>query len=143
LNKHVLLLFILISMITMLGCSKEPLKHKPINRENIDAIHVWKKGHEIKSVQIEDYIEIIDWINSYPSDRIKETKISATDAQIVIDLDLGKETVVINYVQGEIYFSRDDYEDDTDNIVKYLLLDELPELTDLFEELLKLGEKTT
>jgi hypothetical protein len=31
-----------------------------------------EEGHEIKSVPIEDYIEIIDWINSYPSDRIKE-----------------------------------------------------------------------
>ena len=108
------------------------LLHQPIAINEVDAIHLWEKGADIKRVPTEEYIKIVEWFNQYEPDRISEEKVPPSNAQVIVDMNKGA-TIVINYLDGKIYVNRTDvgYGD-----IGYVFLDDAPKLESFFKELI-------
>lgn len=106
--------------------------HQPITINQVEAIHLWEKGTDIKRVPKSEYIKIVEWFNQYDPQKISEQKVPLSNAQVVVDTVEGA-TIIINYIDGRIYVSRNDVGDSN---LQYEFLDDAPELENFFEELI-------
>ncbi|RSD28689.1 hypothetical protein [Mesobacillus subterraneus] len=73
------------------------LHHQPIQIIKVNAIHVWKKGNEMKKVSTSSYIKVIEWFKEYKSNRVAEEEVPPSEAQLFIDTDIGA-IIVLNFL---------------------------------------------
>lgn len=138
---YIILSIVVILLIAILGWqqyeqSKEfmdsLLLHQPIVINQVDAIHLWEKGADIREVTIDDYIKVVEWFNEYEPNRVSGEKVPQPNAQVVVDTKEGP-TIIINYVDGKIYVNRTDGGPDG---IEYVFLDDAPKLERFFIELI-------
>jgi hypothetical protein len=108
------------------------LLHQPIVINQVDAIHLLEKRADIREVKIDDYIKVVEWFNEYEPNRVSGEKIPQPNAQVVVNTKEG-ETIIINYVDGEIYINRTDV---GAGGIEYVFLDDAPKLEKFFKELI-------
>jgi hypothetical protein len=118
------------------------LLHQPIELNQIHSAKVWKANENGTQVSEADLKKIIEWFNDYPPNRITEqsdfdysASNSGVKAGIYIELNSGYK-IKIFFVNGDsIYVIRTDVKGGM--LISYSLLEDVPELEDYFEELLK------
>lgn len=108
------------------------LLHQPIEINQVDAIHFWGKGADIRKVTTDEYIKVVKWFNEYEPKRVSEEKIPPTNAQVVVETKEG-ETITINYADGKIYVNRTDV---GAGGIEYVFLDDAPKLENFLKELI-------
>ena len=108
------------------------LLHQPIVMSQVDSIHLWENGADIRKVTIDEYIKVVEWFNDYEPNRVSEEKVPPPNAQVVVDTKEGT-TIIINYVDGKIYINRTDV---GNGGIEYVLLDDAPKLEEFFKELI-------
>ena len=108
------------------------LLHQPIEINQVDTIHLWEKGADIKKVPIDEYKKVVEWFNEYEPNRVSGEKVPPPNAQVVVDTKEGA-TIIINYVDGKIYVNRTDV---GAGGIEYVFLDDAPKLEKFFKELI-------
>lgn len=108
------------------------LLHQPIVINQVDSIHLWEKGADIRKVTTDDYIKVVEWFNEYEPNRVSEEKVPPPNAQVIVDTKEGA-TITINYVDRKIYVNRTDV---GAGGIEYVFLDDAPKLENFFKELI-------
>ncbi|MBB6453310.1 hypothetical protein HNQ94_001758 [Salirhabdus euzebyi] len=108
---------------------KSLMLHQPVDKTEIDAMHMWVQGEDPQRIPLDENIQLIDSFNEYEASRVSEEKAPQAEAQIMFNLQSGY-TIILNYVDSTIYVSRDDV---GAGLVEYVLLDDAPLLEASFE----------
>ncbi|TFB21797.1 hypothetical protein E3U55_08205 [Filobacillus milosensis] len=106
--------------------------HKLIASEEIDAIHTWTYGNNIKQVDVDEYISIIELFNQHPNDETSIVdNIPEAESGIIIDVESpaeGRETIIIHYANDNIFVERTDVNRKSG---KYVLKDASEEMKEI------------